>query len=200
MKSHIPKILLYIRLVFALVIIGLSLRLLPNSKTIVLCLMYLGILSDVFDGILARKFKVSTDNLRVQDTAIDLMFYLAILYFLFLNETHVFQENKVLLFIILILECSMYGTSLIRFKKLPSPHAILSKFWGIYLVIEFTLILLEVSGTHFTIALYIGLIAHIDRLLIYLILKKWEHDIPSSYHAYLIRKGLKIKKNELFNG
>jgi CDP-diacylglycerol--glycerol-3-phosphate 3-phosphatidyltransferase len=162
--------------------------------------MYIGIMSDVFDGIVARKLKISTDKLRVQDTIIDLFFYVSILYFLILSEPQLFRENKFILISILCLECLMYCLSLVRFKKIPSPHAIMSKFWGIYIVIEFTLILQEINGTHFAIALYIGLIVHLDRVLIYLLLKKWEHDIPSSYHAYLLRKGLKIRKMELFNG
>ncbi len=94
----------------------------------------------------------------------------------------------------------MYLVSLARFGKLPSPHAILSKFWGIYLVVEFSLLILGVNGSHFMFALYIGIFVHLDRVLIYILLREWDHDIPSSYHALLIRNGKSIHRNKLFNG
>jgi CDP-diacylglycerol--glycerol-3-phosphate 3-phosphatidyltransferase len=112
----------------------------------------------------------------------------------------IWSNHHVLLIAILALEVSMYIISLLRFKKLPSPHAILSKFWGIYLVIEFTLLILGVTGSHFQIALYFGLVAHIDRILIYSFIRTWDHDIPSSYQAFLLRQGKPIQRWKLFNG
>lgn len=163
-------------------------------------MLYTGVLTDIFDGIIARRLNVSTENFRLLDTIFDLVFYLAILLFIFSCNSQEILSNLELITGILILEALMYLTSLIRFKKPPSPHAILSKFWGLYLVVEFTLLILEVKGNHFTIALIIGLFVHSDRLLIYVILKNWEHDIPSSYHALLLRNGKPIKRNKLFNG
>jgi len=34
----------------------------------------------------------------------------------------------------------------------------------------------------------------------FFILKDWTNDIPSLYHAVLIRKGKEIKRHKLFNG
>ncbi len=94
----------------------------------------------------------------------------------------------------------MYLISLARFGKLPSPHAIMSKFWGIYIVIEFTLLLIGIKGDHFTIALCIGILVHFDRVLIYSLLRQWDHDIPSAYHALILRQGIPIKRRKIFNG
>lgn len=200
MKYKIPKLLLYSRLFFTIVITTITFYPICYSKEIVLTLMYIGIFSDIFDGIIARKFNISTENFRVLDTVFDLMFYLSILVFITSNNKAVFENNKVLISIIIMLESLLYLISLIRFGKLPSPHAILSKFWGLYIIIEFTLLLCEVPGNHFAISLIIGVFVHIDRVLIYLLIRKWEHDIPSSYHALLIRQGKSIKKLKLFNG
>jgi CDP-diacylglycerol--glycerol-3-phosphate 3-phosphatidyltransferase len=162
--------------------------------------MYIGILTDVFDGIIARKLHISTDDFRVLDTVFDLLFYLSILLFsISINHT-AFSDNKILILAILSLESLMYLLCLIRFRKLPSPHAILSKFWGIYIIIEFTLLINHVPGNHFSIALIIGVFVHLDRLFIFILLRNWEHDIPSSYHALLIRQGKKINRLQLFNG
>ncbi len=200
MKFYIPKLLLYSRLVIAFIILFVTLMNITNLKWFVLSLLLTGIITDIFDGIIARKLEISTENFRLLDTVFDLFFYLSVL--IFINSTNHLQiaGNIKLILILLSLEGLMYIISLIRFGKLPSPHAILSKFWGLYLVVEFSLLILGVQGNHFTIALCIGLAVHIDRVLIYTILKKWAHDIPSSYHAILIWNGKLIERNKLFNG
>lgn len=200
MKNKIPNILLYSRFLLTVIIITITFYPLFNSKVIVLSLMYLGLLSDVFDGIIARKLNVSSEKFRVIDTVFDLLFYFSILVYVFSINSRVFLENKIFILIILSLEALMYFISLIRFGKLPSPHAILSKFWGLYIIIEFTLLIFQVPGHHFLISLIIGIFVHLDRVLIYILLRNWEHDIPSSYHALQIRKGEKIKRIKLFNG
>lgn len=165
-----------------------------------IALLYVGILSDIFDGIIARKLNISTQRLRLLDTVVDLVFYISLLLYIMQRSPSIWSNNRVLIIAILALEGAMYIISLFRFNKFPSPHAILSKFWGIYLVIEFTLLLLGVPGSHFQIALYFGLGTHIDRVLIYSLIRTWDHDIPSSYHAFLLRQGKPIERRKLFNG
>jgi len=162
--------------------------------------MYAGIISDLFDGIIARKLNVSTENFRVLDTVFDLLFYFSILLYILKINEKVLSENVKLISIIIILESLMYFISLARFRKLPSPHAILSKFWGIYMIIEFTLLIVGVTGNHFTVALVIGTIVHFDRVLIYIFIRQWDHDIPSCYHAFQLRQGKTIIRKKIFNG
>ena len=77
----------------------------------------------------------------------------------------------------------------------------LAKIWGITLLVAFTAIIgFDYAGIFFAFSIITGLISQVDCILILLILPKWTHDIPSSYHAYLIRKGIKFKKNPLLNG
>ena len=199
MKLLIPKSLLYSRLLFAVMIFVLGSLKGNDSKIYALCLMYAGILSDIFDGIIARRLNISTSGFRVLDTVFDLLFYCSIFTFIARVKHGSIIENLPCISIILGLEVLMYAISLLRFAKLPSPHAILSKFWGLYLVVEFSLLILGVQGNHFTLALLFGIFVHIDRVLIYVLLKQWEHDIPSSYHALLLRNGKSISKNKLFN-
>lgn len=199
-RYKVPAALLYSRLLFCLIILFLALSNYSYDSLIVIVLLYTGIVTDIFDGIIARKLNVSTPNFRLLDTLFDLFFYVSILFFVNSKHNDEVQNNLNLILVLFMLEGSMYGVSWFRFGKLPSPHAVLSKFWGLYLVIEFTLILSRVEGTHFTIALLIGLFVHVDRLLIYVLLKQWDHDIPSSYHALLLRQGKQIRRRRLFNG
>jgi phosphatidylglycerophosphate synthase len=200
MKISIPNVLLFSRLFFAIIIVYITLFPCTNSKIIVLFLMYTGIIADIFDGIIARSLDVSTEIFRLLDTVFDLLFYFSILLFITSINPKEISENLLLICTIIILESSMYFISLARFRKLPSPHAVLSKFWGLYLIIEFTLLIIGVAGTHFKFALVAGIIVHVDRVLIYIFLRHWDHDIPSCYHAFQLRQGKAIKRYKIFNG
>lgn len=56
------------------------------------------------------------------------------------------------------------------------------------------------AGIPFFLVVFFGIVGHIDVYLIIYFLPKWTHDVPSSYHAYLIREGKSIKRHKLFNG
>jgi CDP-diacylglycerol--glycerol-3-phosphate 3-phosphatidyltransferase len=99
------------------------------------------------------------------------------------------------------MEISVYVISIVKFGKETCTHAFLSKLWGLTLLAAFTsLIGFNHAGIPFTAAIVMGLISHVDRILITLILPEWTHDIPSAYHAWLIRKGIGFKRNEYLNG
>ena len=99
------------------------------------------------------------------------------------------------------MEAMCYFISFFKFGKETCTHAFLAKLWGLSLLAAFTSLLgFQYAGIPFYIAIILGLISHIDRILITLILPEWQHDIPSSYHAWLIRKGKNIKRNSLLNG
>jgi CDP-diacylglycerol--glycerol-3-phosphate 3-phosphatidyltransferase len=160
--------------------------------------MYLGLLSDIFDGIIARKQNISTEKLRRLDSLVDLIFWISIAIGIWILNPALFHENKVSILVIFILEALCYIISFLKFGKEASTHAFLSKIWGLTLVIAFTsLIGLNYAGIPFYVSVIIGVISHIDVILIILILPEWTHDIPSAYHAYLIRKNISFKKTNI---
>src|SRR5215475_8484856 len=63
-----------------------------------------GFLSDVYDGILARRWKTDTDALRVADSAVDMVFYIGVLVALVERHWPVLRERASLLVAVLALE------------------------------------------------------------------------------------------------
>jgi CDP-diacylglycerol--glycerol-3-phosphate 3-phosphatidyltransferase len=198
--NKIPGILLYARPFFIATILIATFYPATQTRLIVLGLITVCILSDIFDGIIARQLNISSQHFRLLDTLFDLAFYITSLYYVWSVNPEVILENSTMLIILLALETLLYTISITRFGQLPSPHAFLSKIWGLYLAIEFFLLILKVDGNHFRMALWFGLIVHIDRVLIYALLRKWDHDIPSCYHAWLLRQGKLIIRHKLLNG
>ncbi|WP_299110206.1 CDP-alcohol phosphatidyltransferase family protein [uncultured Winogradskyella sp.] len=198
---NIPISLILLRLILAPIILALAYFIGETSKTIIVILMYLGLISDILDGIIARKQNISSPKLRRMDSQTDMIFWLSIGFSTWILYPKLIADNSIVIWTILIMEIACYVISLIKFKKETCTHAFLSKLWGITLLIAFTsLIGFNHAGIPFAMAIIMGLISHIDRILITLILPKWTHDIPSAYHAYLIRKGIDFKRNEYLNG
>jgi len=166
----------------------------------VIVLMYLGVFSDIFDGIIARKLNVSSQRLRRFDSQTDMLFWVSIGISTWLLYPDLISNNRIPIIAIFILDGMCYLISIVKFGKETCTHAFLSKLWGTTLLMAFTsLIGFNHAGIPFYMAIVFRFISHIDRILITLILPKWTHDIPSFYHAYLIRKGVGFKRNKLLN-
>lgn len=162
--------------------------------------MYLGLISDIFDGIIARKQGLSTEKMRRLDSQTDMLFWLSLGFSLWFLFPRIIQEQQFAIWCILGMEIACYAISIIRFKRETCTHAYLSKLWGLSLLAGFTEAFLSgSSGFFFHLAIILGLISHIDRILITLILKEWTFDVPSFYHAILIRKNRGFKKFTIFH-
>ncbi len=198
---NIPISLILFRLLLAPTILALAYFIGESAKITIVVLMYLGLISDILDGIIARKQNISSSRLRRMDSQTDMIFWLSIGFATWILYPKLISDNSTVIWIILGMELACYVISLFKFKKETCTHAFLSKLWGITLLIAFTsLIGFNHAGLPFALAIFMGLISHIDRILITLILPEWTHDIPSAYHAYLIRKGIKFKRNKYLNG
>lgn len=198
---HLPLALIIFRLSLAPIILGLAYYVGESAKLLILVLMYLGLISDILDGIIARKMQVSSTRLRRMDSQTDMVFWLSIGFATWILYPQLIHEHAGAIWMILGMEAMVYAISIYKFKKETCTHAFLSKLWGITLLIAFTsLIGFNHAGIPFLAAIFMGLISHVDRILITLLLPVWTHDIPSAYHAYLLRNGLTFKRNKYLNG
>lgn len=200
MYKKLPLILILFRLLLAPIILLLVYFKGPECRIWVIILMYLGLFSDIFDGIIARNAGVSSEKLRRMDSQTDMIFWVSIGVATWMLYPQLIKDNAVPIIVIFVMEAACYIISIVRFGKETCTHALLAKLWGLSLLAAFTaLIGFNHAGVPFTMAIILGLISHLDRILITLILPRWTHDVPSCYHAYLIRQGKKIKRNKLFN-
>lgn len=198
---NIPIMLILFRFLLAPIILGLAYYVGDSSRVLIVVLMFLGLISDILDGIVARKQNISSEKLRRLDSQTDMIFWVSIGFATYFLNPDIINNNIIYVRIILGMEIACYVISFLKFGKETCTHAFLSKMWGITLLIGFTsLIGFNHAGIPFKLAIFMGLISHIDRILIVLILPHWTHDIPSVYHAYLIRKGKDFKRNVYLNG
>ncbi|MDP2386036.1 MAG: CDP-alcohol phosphatidyltransferase family protein [Bacteroidota bacterium] len=83
-KNKIPELLIYSRLALAWMMLAIGLLNPLWAKTAIIIILITGLLTDVFDGIIARHLKLSTAHLRQLDTKIDRIFWLSALFVLML--------------------------------------------------------------------------------------------------------------------
>ncbi len=196
-----PYLLILFRLVLGPTMIFLCYNSIEHLRTVLVILIFLGLLSDVFDGIIARKTGISSEKLRRMDSQTDLVFWLCVGLCAWLLNPEIIINNKYSIGLIFVMEALTYVFSIAKFGKETCTHALLSKLWGITLLVAFvSMIGFGYGGISVFMAVLFGVIGHIDVYLIIYFLPKWTHDVPSSYHAYLIKKGIPFKKNKWFNG
>jgi len=199
--KYIPKLLIYSRIIGGWVIATLSIIQPHNFRYVIIILICIGLLSDIFDGIIARSLKISTVSLRRLDSTVDQFFWLMVIVGTYFISPYFFKTNYVQIFLLLGLEGCCYLVSFIRFKKEVATHAISSKVWT--LILFATLVQVIAVGNSiilFYVCFYLGILTRLEIIAMLVILKTWTSDVPTIYHAVLIRNNRPIKRYKLFNG
>lgn len=198
---NLPVFLIISRGITGILLVVLSYFYGKEAKNVLIFLLSYGFISDIFDGIIARKLKISTITIRRLDSQIDVIFWLGAGISVWIISPDLVLNNLYSIVFLIFMEILCYMVSIIKFGKETCTHALISKLWGISLFIVFISLLgFQNDGILFKICVILGFISHLDVILITLLLPKWENDIPSFIHALKIRKGKTIKRCDLFNG
>ncbi len=167
----------------------------PDGRTGVMFMLgYIAaVLSDIFDGIIARRLGVSTINLRKADSWADIGLYLCIAVSVWLVYPAVILDFKVPLLIAIAFQLSLFTISLVKFGQFPSFHTYTAKAWGVSLF--FAVVLLFGFGSAMALWSAIGLclINSIEEIAMTAILPQWTHDVLSLSHALKLRDRLSAK-------
>lgn len=198
--KNIPFLLIYSRILIAIVIAIITWQEVNSVETGIVVLMILGLLTDVFDGIIARKLGVSSKKLRVWDSNVDVFFWLIVIGAIFYLNIDFVRANIPWIGSILMLELLGYLISYWKFKKTIATHSILAKVWTLSLLVFLVdLVLYSTSYIPFVVCVALGIISRIEIIGIIIRLKKWTTDVPSILVVSRINKGIPFKKNKLFN-
>ena len=198
--KNIPGALIYFRLCSGILILTLSFFDVPYYKIIVAILFSLGFLSDIFDGIIARRLHVATPKLRRLDSLVDQVFFISVALALFSKLPEFFVRNAAKIIILGSIEAAAYLLCWLKFRREVATHALASKLWALSLFATLCQVVATGNSTTlFTFCFYLGLLTRLEIIGIILLLRHWAHDVPSIYHAYLIRRGRAIKQHVLFN-
>lgn len=104
------------------------------SRAVYLVILVTGTASDILDGILARRFGVSTPKLRRYDSVTDAIYYSFILAVTWILCTPVIAASIPAIAILIFSEGVVIVVSVARFRRYPATHTYLAKFYGLCLL------------------------------------------------------------------
>ena len=145
-------------------------------------------LSDLFDGIIARRLGVATPGLRRLDSLADSIFYVAALFAAWHLYPSALRDHAVALVALGALEAVRYVVDLRKFGKEASYHMWSSKLWGLALFAGFFALLVFGQQRFFVAAaIWVGIVADVEGLAISWTLSEWRTDVPTIWHARRLR-------------
>jgi CDP-diacylglycerol--glycerol-3-phosphate 3-phosphatidyltransferase len=142
------------------------------------------LLSDIADGVIARRAGVDTAPLRRYDSIADTVFYAAAAWTVWRVHPEVVRRYWPGLGVVVALEVTRYLFDLHKFGREASYHAWSAKLWGLSLATA--LVALMGFGRAMPwvpLTIVLGVIADVEGLAISIVLPVWRHDVKSLAHA-----------------
>ena len=193
--KHIPAALNAFRalMIFVVPVLGLY-----GHGYFLALVILLATLSDIFDGIIARRLGVSTTNLRKADSTVDLFFWLASMTALYFLRPDDVMRNFIIIWYGIAAEIIEQLICLLRFHRMTATHARSAKFMGLCLLTG--MIIMALGGSSVVAFWIIGIgitVSVFDGCAIVVLLPYWEADVPSAWEAWRLRQGLPVRRHWL---
>ncbi|NEQ80012.1 MAG: CDP-alcohol phosphatidyltransferase family protein [Moorea sp. SIO2I5] len=188
---HIPSLLVRIR--FAIAPLLLLDALDRNISYWFIIGYIIAVLSDIFDGIIARRLKVSTVQLRQADSWADICLYLCVAISTCLVYPKVIKDFQIPLLLAIAAQVTLFTISLIKFRKFPSFHTYTAKIWGLTLLVATVGLFGFDYAKTLWLAIALCLLNSLEEIGMTLLLPEWQCDILSIFHAFNLRQTLIAK-------
>lgn len=185
--KRVPAILVALRAVLGPAIVVACLG--GASRYWMVGMLVAAFLSDIFDGVLARRLGVASEGLRLADSVVDIFFYLCVAVACLVAYPGVWREHHVGILVVAGLEAGRWGFDLAKYGKIAAYHMWSAKLWGILLFLGCGEVFLRGGpGALLTALIAVGGYNEAEGLLASLILPAWHHDVPSLWHAWVLRR------------
>ncbi|HEY9606039.1 MAG TPA: CDP-alcohol phosphatidyltransferase family protein [Allocoleopsis sp.] len=146
-------------------------------------------LSDIFDGVIARRLGISTAALRKADSWADVCLYLCVGVSAYLVHPEVVVAFKHPLSMVVGIQLLWWMVNLAKYGQPASYHTYSAKAWGVTLCIAtIALFGFNYGGVTLGLAIAVGIIHTLEEIAMTLILENWTHDVLSIVHAIRLHR------------
>lgn len=158
-------------------------------------LVVTALLSDIFDGVLARRWKTDTAALRLADSLADTAFYLCVAAAVGFAMPSVWQQCRTGVWLVVGCEILRFGFDFLKFGKPASYHSYLAKTWGLVLApaVVVTFATQRVSAWMYATVI-LGVLSNLETLAMSLMLPVWRRDVKTLAAAWRLRQALLGKR------
>jgi CDP-diacylglycerol--glycerol-3-phosphate 3-phosphatidyltransferase len=149
------------------------------------------LVSDIFDGVLARRWQCDTAGVRLFDSMADTVFYACVAVALWIRVPPVWRQSGGLLEVLLAAEAASIGLALAKFGKPASYHSYLAKTWGLVMAAAVIAVFaMARSNVLIPIALGFGIVSNLEGIAMSLMLPLWRKDVKTLQAAWRLRQDL----------
>lgn len=184
-RSQVPRALVGLRLAIAPLLLWDAAN--KSTTTWFMIGYVIAVLSDIFDGIIARRLGVSTPQLRQWDSWADISLYGCIAISVGWVHPDVIQRFQGPLLLAIAAQLGLFATSLIKFKQMPSFHTYTAKVWGLTLFAATVALFGFGEDRWLWLAIALCLVNSLEEIAITLLLPEWQCDVLSVVHAWQLR-------------
>lgn len=150
-----------------------------------------GFLSDIFDGVIARRIGVSNAQLRQADSWADVLFYCCIFISAWWVYPEIVRAFAWPLSLLALAQVLWWLANLYKYGKPAAYHTYSAKFWGITLFFAtVSLFGFGYAGLPMWLMIVAGLVHTVEEIAMTLVLPVWRHDVLSIFHAIRLRRQL----------
>jgi CDP-diacylglycerol--glycerol-3-phosphate 3-phosphatidyltransferase len=152
-------------------------------------IVFIALVDDIYDGILARRWGCDTPALRRSDSWADTVFYLGVAASLWTREQQLLRGNGKLLTTLLAMELARHLFDWVKFRRAASYHSYLAKAWGLVMGVAIVCVL-SFGGPRWLVwvSMLVGIAADAEGLAMSVILPKWQNDVKGIRVALRLRQ------------
>lgn len=146
-------------------------------------------ISDMLDGMVARRYKVVSTIGSAMDGYADVLLYTCILFCIWRVHPGVVKSFFIPILTVGATQVISWLISLFKYSKITSYHTFAGKFWAVTLfVVTFSIFAFNYAGVFLWIAIIVGVASNIEDMMITLVTPYWAHDVSSIRGAFKLRK------------
>ncbi|MDB5099019.1 MAG: CDP-alcohol phosphatidyltransferase [Cyanobacteria bacterium RYN_339] len=148
-----------------------------------------GFLSDVFDGIIARRLGVATERLREADSWTDTWYYIWVAAAAWRANPETIAAYAVPLLAVLGLQALCWAIDFAKYRRFATYHQYSAKLWGITLFLAAVALLgFRQAGPFLWLTIAAGALSLVEGIAMTLVLPRWTHDVKGLWHALELRR------------
>jgi CDP-diacylglycerol--glycerol-3-phosphate 3-phosphatidyltransferase len=185
LMRHIPALLVALRVVLAPVIAWL---LLEHRAVLGGWLYIAAVLSDIYDGVIARRLGVVTLRLRLADGCADVWLYVCLIAGLWCGYRALVMPLGVPFSVAMALQIVSWAFCYWRFGKMTSYHSLLAKLTALALLTGVLVLLFAGASIALAIALWIFVACLLEEIAMTAVLRSYRHDVWNLIAALRLRR------------
>ncbi|HET9728850.1 MAG TPA: CDP-alcohol phosphatidyltransferase family protein [Gemmatimonadaceae bacterium] len=159
-----------------------------SAGSLLALVVVLAFVSDIFDGVVARRVEAVTAELRRADSLADTVFYLAVAWVMWRTYWDVLSKYRWAIIAVLVGEGLNYAAAMLKFRRVASYHARSARWSGVALALAIVLLFARHSAAIVPVALIVSIVAQTESIAITLILRESRTDVRSAWVAWHHRR------------